>query len=235
MISWFERLSISQVTFDSKIAPGSPAKYWALRGLFDDRDIVEPWNSSAKSVKRTSTAWRWRCGCGRGRWMSLSDSSISWGREIAAADAGGGSADERDFLRAAGDGEDDAGADRRWVYTESFRAGERGGRRREGGSARFSTRRRSASATRGQRTVLFLDEIHRFNRAQQDILLGDVGQVVEAVLLQDRHRIRELEVVEVAEHDDGRVRVEGEDLAGHEAVDDVACWSRCVSEESVGG
>jgi putative ATPase len=28
--------------------------------------------------------------------------------------------------------------------------------------------------TSGQRTVLFLDEIHRFNRAQQDILLGDV-------------------------------------------------------------
>ena len=26
----------------------------------------------------------------------------------------------------------------------------------------------------GQRTVLFIDEIHRFNRAQQDILLGDV-------------------------------------------------------------
>src|SRR5262245_12596126 len=26
----------------------------------------------------------------------------------------------------------------------------------------------------GQRTVLFLDEIHRFNKAQQDILLGDV-------------------------------------------------------------
>ncbi|MBI5762426.1 MAG: replication-associated recombination protein A [Planctomycetes bacterium] len=26
----------------------------------------------------------------------------------------------------------------------------------------------------GQRTVLFLDEIHRFNRAQQDVLLGDV-------------------------------------------------------------
>ena len=29
-------------------------------------------------------------------------------------------------------------------------------------------------ANSGQRTVLFLDEIHRFNRAQQDILLGDV-------------------------------------------------------------
>src|SRR3982751_1057741 len=30
-------------------------------------------------------------------------------------------------------------------------------------------------ANTGQRTVLFLDEIHRFNRAQQDILLPDVG------------------------------------------------------------
>src|SRR5262249_9559052 len=30
----------------------------------------------------------------------------------------------------------------------------------------------------GQRTVLFLDEIHRFNRAQQDVLLGDVEEGV---------------------------------------------------------
>jgi len=29
-------------------------------------------------------------------------------------------------------------------------------------------------ATSGQRTVLFVDELHRFNRAQQDVLLGDV-------------------------------------------------------------
>jgi len=35
-------------------------------------------------------------------------------------------------------------------------------------------------ANSGQRTVLFLDEIHRFNRAQQDILLPDVesGQIL---------------------------------------------------------
>src|SRR5258706_2490971 len=35
-------------------------------------------------------------------------------------------------------------------------------------------------ANSGQRTVLFLDEIHRFNRAQQDILLPDVenGQII---------------------------------------------------------
>ncbi|HQY88391.1 MAG TPA: AAA family ATPase, partial [Tepidisphaeraceae bacterium] len=33
---------------------------------------------------------------------------------------------------------------------------------------------RARTETGGKRTVLFLDEIHRFNRAQQDILLGDV-------------------------------------------------------------
>lgn len=32
--------------------------------------------------------------------------------------------------------------------------------------------------TSGQRTILFLDEIHRFNRAQQDILLNDVEEGV---------------------------------------------------------
>ncbi|MFQ5494806.1 MAG: replication-associated recombination protein A [Phycisphaerae bacterium] len=35
-------------------------------------------------------------------------------------------------------------------------------------------RARERLETGGQRTVLFLDEIHRFNRAQQDVLLGDV-------------------------------------------------------------
>ena len=35
-------------------------------------------------------------------------------------------------------------------------------------------RARDRLAHDGQRTVLFLDEIHRFNRAQQDVLLGDV-------------------------------------------------------------
>jgi putative ATPase len=36
------------------------------------------------------------------------------------------------------------------------------------------TEARDRLAASGQRTVFFLDEIHRFNRAQQDILLGDV-------------------------------------------------------------
>lgn len=33
---------------------------------------------------------------------------------------------------------------------------------------------RALLATSGRRTVLFIDELHRFNRAQQDVLLGDV-------------------------------------------------------------
>jgi putative ATPase len=39
---------------------------------------------------------------------------------------------------------------------------------------------RDRLGARGERTVFFLDEIHRFNRAQQDILLGDVeaGHVI---------------------------------------------------------
>src|SRR5438552_785315 len=38
------------------------------------------------------------------------------------------------------------------------------------------SRARERLAANGQRTVLFLDEIHRFNRAQQDVLLGDVEE-----------------------------------------------------------
>ncbi|MHC4561902.1 MAG: replication-associated recombination protein A [Planctomycetota bacterium] len=35
-------------------------------------------------------------------------------------------------------------------------------------------RAKAALATSGRRTVLFIDELHRFNRAQQDVLLNDV-------------------------------------------------------------
>ena len=37
-------------------------------------------------------------------------------------------------------------------------------------------RARERLETGGQRTILFIDELHRFNRAQQDVLLGDVEQ-----------------------------------------------------------
>jgi len=41
-------------------------------------------------------------------------------------------------------------------------------------------RARSVLASSGRRTVLFLDELHRFNRARQDVLLNDVenGRVI---------------------------------------------------------
>src|SRR5207302_3316686 len=35
---------------------------------------------------------------------------------------------------------------------------------------------RSDLETQGQRTILFLDELHRFNKAQQDLLLPDVEE-----------------------------------------------------------
>ena len=39
---------------------------------------------------------------------------------------------------------------------------------------------RAELETTGQRTILFVDELHRFNRAQQDVLLPDVeeGRVI---------------------------------------------------------
>jgi len=46
-------------------------------------------------------------------------------------------------------------------------------RGREGRSRNSGTSERQAWR-HGERTVLFLDEIHRFNKSQQDILLGDV-------------------------------------------------------------
>lgn len=38
------------------------------------------------------------------------------------------------------------------------------------------TKARQRLEMSGQRTILFIDELHRFNRAQQDVLLGDVEQ-----------------------------------------------------------
>ncbi|MBL4701819.1 MAG: AAA family ATPase, partial [Phycisphaeraceae bacterium] len=43
-------------------------------------------------------------------------------------------------------------------------------------------RARNHLAMDGKQTILFLDEIHRFNRAQQDVLLGDVEQGVVTLI-----------------------------------------------------
>ena len=79
-----------------------------------------------------------------------------------------------DPLRAAGNGEDDARADHR----------RRDGRRVRGAVSAVSAtvanvrevlaRARERLGATGRRTILFLDEIHRFNKAQQDALLPGV-------------------------------------------------------------
>jgi putative ATPase len=80
-----------------------------------------------------------------------------------------------DPLRAAGHGQDDArahrrGDDRRGLRGALGRLGIRDGR------ARGLARARDRLGGNGQRTILFLDEIHRFNKAQQDALLPAVEE-----------------------------------------------------------
>ena len=79
-----------------------------------------------------------------------------------------------DLLRAAGEREDDARADRGGVDGLALRGAV--GRVGDGeGRARGARRGRARrSGTSGRRTILFLDEIHRFNKAQQDALLPAV-------------------------------------------------------------
>ena len=61
---------------------------------------------------------------------------------------------------------------------QPFPADQRRGQRREGAAGSARPRPATGSRPRGQRTLLFIDEIHRFNRAQQDVLLPDVEEGV---------------------------------------------------------
>ena len=75
-----------------------------------------------------------------------------------------------------GQRQDDARAHRRVEHRRRVRAalgrlGD-GGRRARGASRRA----RERLGAHGQRTILFLDEIHRFNKAQQDALLPAVEE-----------------------------------------------------------
>ena len=76
-----------------------------------------------------------------------------------------------------GTGQDDARADRRRARAdaafEELSAVEAGQGR---GPRRDRARGRSAASARGERTIFFLDEIHRFNKAQQDALLPAVEE-----------------------------------------------------------
>ena len=81
-----------------------------------------------------------------------------------------------DPLRAAGLGQDDARAHRR--QRRGARPSRRlsaveAGRAEVRGRAQRAEHRRAAT---GERTIFFLDEIHRFNKAQQDALLPAVEE-----------------------------------------------------------
>ena len=82
---------------------------------------------------------------------------------------------QRDPLRAARRGEDDAGADRGGGGRRRLRGGV-GGQRRQGGDPRGDRAGARAATGSGRPTILFLDEIHRFNKAQQDALLPAVEE-----------------------------------------------------------
>ena len=79
-------------------------------------------------------------------------------------------------LRAPGVGQDDARADRRGRLRRRLRGAERGaGRARRGARGDRAGRPPPRQAAAPQ-TILFLDEIHRFNKAQQDALLPAVEE-----------------------------------------------------------
>ena len=75
-----------------------------------------------------------------------------------------------------GTGQDDAGADRRRRRPRGVRGGVGGQRRPGRGAGGDRARARSAAAAPAQPTIFFLDEIHRFNKAQQDALLPAVEE-----------------------------------------------------------
>ena len=95
------------------------------------------------------------------------------GARAAPRDRGGPRAVD-DPLRAAGLGEDDARADRGADDRRRRSRSSRPSRRRWRRCARCWPRARERLGASGQRTILFLDEIHRFNKAQQDALLPGV-------------------------------------------------------------
>ena len=85
-----------------------------------------------------------------------------------------------DPVRPARDREDDAGPPARGERAGGVRGGVGGERRPRGGARRDRARAQHRLQTSGERTIFFLDEIHRFNKAQQDTLLPAVedGTVV---------------------------------------------------------
>ena len=152
-------------------APSAPAWTRAEHTSRHGRPVRRRRRASARPDTRRS-----RCGCGRRRSTSSSARSTCSARARRSAWRSRRTAfGSTDLLRPAREREDDAGADRRRATGAAF----------EELSAVSATvadvrgvlaRARERLGAQGQRTILFLDEIHRFNKAQQDALLPAVEE-----------------------------------------------------------
>ena len=118
---------------------------------------------------------RWPCGCARARLDELVGQEHVLGRGRRCGRRSRAAPAQRDPLRAAGGGEDDAGADRGGGADGAFEeeSAVNAGKAEIRSVIERARERRQGS---GRPTILFLDEIHRFNKAQQDALLPAVEE-----------------------------------------------------------
>ena len=122
---------------------------------------------------------RWRRGCGRRRSTSSSASEHFLGegkllRRLLAADRLGSVI----FYGPPGTGKTTLAHLLGPGQPQPVRAAQRGRQRRQGAARGARRGPRPALGRRARKTLLFVDEIHRFNKAQQDVLLPDVEEGV---------------------------------------------------------
>ena len=128
-----------------------------------------------RARRRSCPARRWPSGCGRGRSTSSSARShlLGPGRPLRQAHRRRRAA-LADPLGPARHRQDDARAAARRCRRRGVRRLQRGARPASRRSRRSSRRPTIGARIGGRRTLLFVDEIHRFNKAQQDAFLPHV-------------------------------------------------------------
>ena len=187
--SWRARSLPGGLTVLSGSAPGGrgrsrPAGRAHRPEARQARDTARVWTTAVRAARGRAArrhgarpARRWPRGCGPRTLDEVVGQEHLLGRGPRAAhgDRGGPAALDGP-LRAARDRQDDAGADRgRGPPTRAFEELSRGAGGPRGG-ARGASSGPTSGARAGAGTIFFLDEIHRFNKAQQDALLPAVEE-----------------------------------------------------------